>query len=174
MTTYMKLTADTITDREIRALCREATQAGDLKMADIASRALDPCEDIIDPNEVTALRQLCADEINNARAQTAETRAAIESLRSFAVSHGELPFAHLCTSALGGEEWAIERIVEACRLIAMRTASLNAHVAALCLQAAAIHRHHFRADPSGLTLEIIRSTDVIRPDRAVARHMEAP
>jgi hypothetical protein len=154
MTAYTKLTAETVTDREIRALCREATQAGDLKMADIASRALDPCEDIIDPNEVTALRQLCADAINNARAQTAETRAAIESLRSFAVSHGELPFAHLCTSALAGEEWARWRVSETLKQLddliedgVEREWAQNA---------------------------VINSTNTTRPDGAVARHMEAP
>lgn len=39
--------------------------------------------------------------------------AAIESLKQFAVLHGEVEFSHLCTAALAGEEWAEERIAPA-------------------------------------------------------------
>lgn len=36
--------------------------------------------------------------------------AAIESLRSFAMNHNEIQFAHLCTAALAGEEWAVDEV----------------------------------------------------------------
>jgi hypothetical protein len=35
----------------------------------------------------------------------------IEPLRAFALSHNEIAFAHLCTAAIEGEEWAVERLV---------------------------------------------------------------
>lgn len=44
---------------------------------------------------------------------TNTNRDAIESLRNFAVEHCEIAFAHLCTSALNGEEWAAERVLGA-------------------------------------------------------------
>ena len=34
----------------------------------------------------------------------------VESLRSYAVSQGEVQFAHLCTAALSGEGWAVQRV----------------------------------------------------------------
>ncbi len=37
----------------------------------------------------------------------------IEQLRAFALEHGEIAFSHLCTAALAGEEWAIDRIGKA-------------------------------------------------------------
>ena len=36
--------------------------------------------------------------------------AAIESLRTFALLYNEIAFAHLCSSALQGEGWAIDRL----------------------------------------------------------------
>lgn len=41
----------------------------------------------------------------------------IAAIGAFATFHGELPIAHVCTAAEGGEEWAIERIVAALRAI---------------------------------------------------------
>lgn len=75
---------------------------------------------------------------------------AIESLRTFAVDHNELPFAHLCTAALAGEQWAVERIVPV------------------------VERHEIAIEVYGdkrTVLEMIRATDTTRPrpDGATAR-----
>ena len=80
---------------------------------------------------------------------TADT-AAIESLRTFAEQHGEIQFAHLCTAALNGEEWAIELVTDALNLISDREDE-GTHST-------------LRA-----TLEAIRATDTTRPDGAIAR-----
>lgn len=71
--------------------------------------------------------------------------AAIESLRTFAEQHGELAFAHLCTAALQGEEWASER-----------------------LMTSGFSRWTSRCS-SAWTIAAIRTTDTTRPDGAVAR-----
>lgn len=79
--------------------------------------------------------------------------AAIESLRSFAVSRGTLQFAHMCTAALNGEEWALERIwyfltPGAC--IVDATSAINtAHL-----------------------LNLIAFTDTTRPDGAMGRLLD--
>lgn len=75
---------------------------------------------------------------------------AIESLRTFATVHNELAFAYLCTAALAGEEWAVERVTEALALISDR-------------EEEGTHSTH-RA-----RLEAVRTTDTTRPDGAVAR-----
>lgn len=92
---------------------------------------------------------------------------AIESLRTFAVSHGTahvgtwedagdkvhlLQFAHLCTAALHGEEWAVERANEALRLIEGG-------------------RHGQFAPTDDWKRECIRATDTARPD-AIARSIQ--
>ena len=77
----------------------------------------------------------------------------IESLRAFATTHGELAFAHLCTAALAGEEWAVERVNDV----------FDTHYDMLALHPAA--RHHKIAD----RLELIRLTDTTRPDGTIAR-----
>lgn len=41
---------------------------------------------------------------------TNTNRAAIESLQHIALTHGLMEFCHLCTSALKGREWAVERL----------------------------------------------------------------
>jgi hypothetical protein len=105
--------------------------------------------------------------------------AAIESLRAFAIAHGEIEFAHLCTAALAGEQWAIERVVSALKLIASRSTSLHAHVMELKRQADREYRgvvefrrcpeSYFVADTDPLTLEVIQATDCTRPDGLIAR-----
>lgn len=100
------------------------------------------------------------------------TNTAIESLRTFALSHNEIAFAHLCTAALNGEEWAVERITGALKLIAARSAALHAHVVALKAQARPGHKDYFEADVSPLTLEIVQATDTTRPDGATARSIK--
>ncbi len=77
--------------------------------------------------------------------------AAIEALRNFAMSNNEIAFAHLCTAALNGEEWAAERI--------------NSALRALCGLA-------FSQPESGVALAHIRRTDTTRPDGAIARSVE--
>lgn len=74
--------------------------------------------------------------------------AAVESLRTFALTHGELAFAHLCTAALEGEEWAVERIDAARR---------------------ALSGQAYGVSESGVALAHIRKTDTTRPDGAVPR-----
>ena len=75
--------------------------------------------------------------------------AAIESLRTFAAAHNELAFAHLCTAALQGEEWAIERITDSKEALAAygRTGQLD-------------HDD---------TMLLIANTDTTRPDGATPR-----
>lgn len=75
--------------------------------------------------------------------------AAIESLRSFAEQHGEIQFAHLCTAALQGEGWAIERMREIPFKIDMQAMTCGRRRVAM--------------------LTVIRATDTTRPDGAIAR-----
>lgn len=78
--------------------------------------------------------------------------AAIESLRALAATSGELQFAHLCTAALSGEEWAMDRIGNA------------------------LHEINWMSNELGLDrrLEVIRCIDTTRPDGAVARASSVP
>lgn len=69
---------------------------------------------------------------------------AARSLRTFAEQNGEIAFAHLVTTALAGEAWAIERI-----RWALEIADANVH--------------------TGPILAVIRATDTSRPDGAIAR-----
>lgn len=78
--------------------------------------------------------------------------AAIESLRSFAEANSEIEFAHLCTAALAGEEWAAERIGIVIATIEFQTQQLIPMV----------------WDDED-TLVHIRTTDTTRPDGAIAR-----
>lgn len=78
MTTPNELTADKITDREIRALREEAIAAGDYRQADICQRAL-TSDDATEDQDGNAIefagwtreyaRAECADVINAALAQ---------------------------------------------------------------------------------------------------------
>lgn len=79
------------------------------------------------------------------------TIAAIESLRTFAVANNEMEFAHLCTAALAGEEWAMERVQPA---LTVFHGTGNA-------------QHHAQQAWS-----VIRDTDTTRPDGAVARSIK--
>ena len=72
---------------------------------------------------------------------------AIEALRTFALTHNEIAFAHLCTAALAGEEWAINRVMLA---IAPLVRTLSGPRAAHAIQ-------------------VIRAIDTSRPDGLVAR-----
>lgn len=73
---------------------------------------------------------------------------AIESLRSFAEQHGELQFAHLCTAALQGEEWAAERLD------------------------VVLHEWCFAPCDEDRVLELVQDADCTRPDGAIARSIE--
>ena len=73
--------------------------------------------------------------------------AAAESLRSFAVAHGELQFAHLVTAALAGEEWALGRV----NIVIFERNRTQ------------------RKYRDKITLDFIRATDTTRPDGALAR-----
>lgn len=87
----------------------------------------------------------------------ARHRDAIEALRTFAACRLELAFAHLCTAALAGEEWAVERVS-----------------AALTLMTNLITENHavLDHDVAAIRLRIIRATDTTRPDGAIARGIE--
>lgn len=63
-----KLTAETITRKQIRDLGIEAFEHGDMTMFDITTAAHDGYWETNNPH-VMAARQACADAINNARAQ---------------------------------------------------------------------------------------------------------
>lgn len=81
--------------------------------------------------------------------------AAIESLRTFAMSHNEIEFAHLCTAALNGEQWALDR--------------LNAPMLKIGQLGLAGSPSYVEAK-----LSIILATDTTRPDGAIARSFEMP
>jgi hypothetical protein len=104
------------------------------------------------------------------------TNAAIESLRSFAMEHvttnnadvgrdeswypgcnSSFAFVHLCTAALEGEEWAMERIGS----VVEEWTYFNA---VRC----EIPESRF----TEYALESIRATDTTRPDGAIARSVE--
>jgi hypothetical protein len=74
------------------------------------------------------------------------TNTAIESLRSFALAHNEIAFAHLCTAALEGEEWAVELVDLVLEVVGPDPT---------------LHPEH--------TARIIRIADTMRPDGAIAR-----
>ena len=82
--------------------------------------------------------------------QTNEIEA-VESLRSLALAHTEIKFADLCTAAIDGEAWAVERVdaVMANAIIDATSAINTAHA-----------------------LLLIRFTDATRPDGAIARSFE--
>jgi hypothetical protein len=99
-----------------------------------------------------------------------ENTAPIESLRSFALAqcegtirrdHADRPhravrahlvaFAHMCTNALDGEEWAVKRIATVLDLFAIYgLAGVD-------------------TDTVAVKIEAILATDVTRPDGAIAR-----
>lgn len=85
-----------------------------------------------------------------------ETRQQIEALRTFAVAHHEIPFAHLCSAALNGEPWAVERLAPVLERFA------NSPSFAVT------------ENEGNFKLEIVRSIDTTRPDGAVARSMQQP
>ena len=72
--------------------------------------------------------------------------AAIESLRTFALTHNEADFAHTCTAALEGEAWAELRVMPIVR------------------------DPQYSSDAT--VLRPLRATDCTRPDGAVARSIE--
>ena len=76
---------------------------------------------------------------------------AIETLRAFALAHNEVAFAHVCGSALAGEEWAVDRIMLAIApLVRTLSGPLSGPRAAHAIQ-------------------VIRAIDTSRPDGLVAR-----
>ena len=88
--------------------------------------------------------------------------AAAKAIRSFAVAHNELQFAHLCTAALQGEEWAVRRIGLALGDIDQMIAD------------GATYRDGRKMTELEILLDVIRSTDTTRPDGAIAKSMMAP
>lgn len=77
--------------------------------------------------------------------------AVIESLRDFALANGEIAFNYLCTAALNGEAWAVERIAPTVRV-------WNSSAMA--------------GKRTVLRLDAIRATDTTRPDGTIARSFE--
>lgn len=78
-------------------------------------------------------------------------RSEIEALRNFAIDNNEVAFAHLCTAALAGEEWALSRI-----RWPMNVRAGRAH------------------DDDAALLDVILATDTTRPDGAIARSFVDP
>lgn len=85
--------------------------------------------------------------------------ADIEALRSFAAEHNEIQFAHLCTAALQGEEWAIDRVGDALRTIRETFGG---------------HGHPRASVVRGAQLAVIRATDTTRLDGSTARSLVLP
>jgi hypothetical protein len=90
--------------------------------------------------------------------ETTNDTAAIESLQAFALAHGEIAFAHLCTAALNGEKRAASMVKEANESIAVEEMDLVSGSKALRRQAV-----------DKIMLRTIRATDTTRPDGAIAR-----
>lgn len=88
----------------------------------------------------------------------------VEALRTFAVEHAELPFAHLCTAGLKGEGWARERV----RAAAEEISYLTAPSSDACYNAVTL------AALVEIKLDVIRATDTTRPDGAVAKSLIDP
>lgn len=87
--------------------------------------------------------------------------AAVSELRNFAQTHNELQFAHLCTAAINGDQWATDSIEFALERVAKAEFSMT----------------RLGAVVSGDTIEtlklrIIRTTDTARPDGGIARKFE--
>lgn len=83
---------------------------------------------------------------------------AINELKTFAVLHGRLAFAHLCTAALTAlewgskhDQWAVERMLIAVGRLTIGDGNTDEH-----------------------KLRIIDSTDTTRPDGAVAKSLKRP
>lgn len=74
--------------------------------------------------------------------------AATESLRDFALAHGEIAFNHFCNAALDSEEWAMIRVF-----------NILAEISKYGNREAA-------------TLFAISNADTSRPDGAIARSFE--
>jgi len=116
---------------------------------------------------------------------TNEMSTEIESLRTFALAHSEVEFAHLCTSALhqSDETWGIARSDAAqvtghiigcdcteCSLI--REESVFARDSWAVERVAIVIsevNHTTKAYRDEVKLSFIRATDTTRPDGAVAR-----
>jgi hypothetical protein len=84
-------------------------------------------------------------------------KQAIESLRTFAMQHNEIAFAHLCTAATEGDALALASVEFALSRIALG-----------CADTGRLDADEFEE----LQLRIIRSTDTTRPDGAIARKFE--
>lgn len=91
---------------------------------------------------------------------TTSSKIELQNLRAFAEQHGELNFAHICTLALAGEAWALERLRQP-----------RANLAAM-LPLPTDRPGDLDED----RLAVIRSTDIARPqsaeDRAFDRRQE--
>lgn len=80
-------------------------------------------------------------------------RDEIEGLRAFALAHREIQFSHLCTAALNGEEWAVERVEHALDRIADGDG-------------------HGQTPTDTDRLAVIRTTDTTNPDGSTARGLK--
>jgi len=78
------------------------------------------------------------------------TNTEIDALITFAERHGKYAFAHLCTAALNGEEWAIARVNPALEIWSKPS-------------------NWGPGDTTHLLFEAVDSTDTTRPDAAIAR-----
>ncbi len=78
------------------------------------------------------------------------TKNALEALRSFAVTHNEAEFAHLCTAAISGDRRALD-LVET--IAELRTDRMD-------------------DGETRMVLRLIRETDTSRPDGSIARSFE--
>lgn len=80
------------------------------------------------------------------------TNTEIETLCTFAEQNNESAFAHLCTAAIAGEQWAIERVEFVIGAISTITEA--------------------DGDIDEAKLAIIQVTRTIRPDGAIARRIK--
>jgi hypothetical protein len=92
------------------------------------------------------------------------TAVPFEVLRTFAVAHGEMAFAHLCTAAINGETWAIDRL------------NGTAVVAAVLRTFRAVEasgEQLTEAQREG-AISLLRDVDTSRTDGAIARSFVMP
>lgn len=94
---------------EIVELLRPVS-AGDARRLAVVLRAVEShFGKSTDPRQ-TAIGATAGREASEIDAATTDSNAAIRALHDLAWEHKEIPFAHMCSAALNGEAWAVERI----------------------------------------------------------------
>lgn len=89
------------------------------------------------------------------------TAADLETLRTFAGGWGLLPFSHLVTAAINGEEWAMARLNQPSVLAIVEQ-----------MRAAEAAQTLLTDEQCASMVEMLDVLDTSRPDGAIARKLE--